>query len=142
MNLHNIVRGAINAVHKDQDFIIYRSLGCKNVSGIVKNTYAVGVQISGSFQSEGDSALDHSNNAGQNSGIRKLYIYASDNPALRPMGVYRPLARTGDYFKDTNNAYWLVIAVEEDFSVDGWESLRVQIQDKTPNLTIEDATNE
>lgn len=56
--------------------------------------------------------------------------------------MYRPLARTGDYFKDANDAYWLVIAVEEDFSNDGWESLRVQIQDKTPNLTIEDIANE
>lgn len=142
INLHGVVRSAINAIHQDQAFTIYRSLGCKNVAGMVQNTYAAGEKILGSLQSEGDSALDHSNNAGQNSTIRKLYIYASNDPVLRPMGIYRPLARTGDYFKDENGAYWLAVAVEEDFSNDGWESLRVQMQDKAPNLTIEDSSNE
>ena len=32
--------------------------------------------------------------------------------------------------------WWFVIAVEEDFSKAGWMCLRVQLQDRAPNLTI------
>ena len=115
MNLHAIVRGAINANHADETFTWFRSLGQQNIEGLMQNTYADGVEIKGSFQSEGDSTLDHSNLAGQNSLIRKLYVFADNDAQMRPYALYRPLARTGDYIVDKYNAYRFVVAVEEDF---------------------------
>lgn len=41
--------------------------------------YAPAENILGNFQSEGDAALDHANLAGQNTIIRKLYLYASND---------------------------------------------------------------
>lgn len=143
MNLHAIVRGAINANLEDATLSLYRSLGQTIVDYKAQNTYAAPVSIKGSFQSEGDAALDHSNLAGQNSIIRKLYIYASDSLTERPWTIFRPLSRTGDYIKDANGTFWMVVAVEEDFSAAGWECLRVQMQEKTPDLTIvEDESEE
>lgn len=136
LNLHAIVRGAINANLEDQVFTLYRSLGMQNLEGMPVNTYQQGEEIKGNFQPEGDSALDHANLAGQNSSIRKLYVYAPNDPKLRPWGLYRALARTGDYLVDANGAWWFVIAVEEDYSATGWECLRVQMQDKDPKLSI------
>lgn len=136
MNLHNIVRGAINANLADVTLTYYRSLGEREVDYMMQNAYAAPVSVKGSFQSEGDAALDHANLAGQNSITRKLYLYSSDSVTERPWGIYRPLARTGDYFLDANGAYWLVVAVEEDFSAAGWECLRVQMQDNDPELKV------
>lgn len=138
MNLHAIVRGAINANLEDVTLTLYRSLGETNVEGLMTNVYAQGVKVKGSFQSEGDAALDHANLAGQNSITRKLYLYASSGVSERPWGIYRTLSRTGDYLVDGNGGFWLVVAVEEDFSAAGWECLRVQLQDTTPNLTIKE----
>lgn len=136
LNLHAIVRGAITSNFEDQVFTLYRSLGMQNYEGMAVNTYQAGEEIKGSFQPEGDSALDHANLAGQNSSIRKLYVYASNDSNSRPWALYRPLARTGDYLTDVNGTWWYVIAVEEDYSAAGWECLRVQMQDKDPKLTI------
>lgn len=136
LNLHNIVRGAINANLADETFTLFRSCGQQNIKGIVKAIYLNGIEVKGSFQSENDAALDHSNLAGQNSQIRKLYLQSSDKLKEKPYSVFRQLSRSGDYLKDSNSMWWFVIAVEEDFSKAGWMCLRVQLQDKAPNLTI------
>lgn len=57
LNLHAIVRQAINANYADETFKLYRSVGQKNVGGIVQAYYAPAEEIQGNFQSEGDSAL-------------------------------------------------------------------------------------
>ena len=84
LNLHAIVRQTINANYADETFKLYRSVGQKNVGGIVQAYYAPPEEIQGNFQSEGDSALDHANLAGQNTIIRRLYLYASSDQKQRP----------------------------------------------------------
>lgn len=136
MNLHDIVRGAININHPDKQFTIFRSLGEVNRNGLVQAVFAPAEIIIGNIQSEGDSALDHANFAGQNSIVRRLYVYAPDDWQKRPWALFRPLARTGDYIVDERGYWWLVVAVLEDFSQDGWESLRLQFQMVRPALVI------
>lgn len=130
------MRGAINANLADETFTLFRSCGQQNNHGTVKAVYLNGIEVKGSFQSENDAALDHSNLAGQNSQIRKLYLQSSDNLKEKPYSMFRQLSRSGDYLKDNNGMWWFVIAVEEDFSKAGWECLRVQLQDRQPNLAI------
>ena len=81
LNLHAIVRQAINANYADETFKLYRSVGQKNVGGIVQAYYAPPEEIQGNFQSEGDSALDHANLAGVGSSYTSpllLYRYADN----------------------------------------------------------------
>ena len=80
--------------------------------------------------------LSYSNNAAQNTIVRRLYLYATDDRATRPWTIYRPLARSGDYVVNAKGEYWKVEAVVEDFSDDGWEQLRVTFQQTDPKLTI------
>ena len=137
MNLHKIVRGAIESNYPDDTLTLYRSVGqVNNDEGICVAGYAPGITIKGNFQPEGDAALNFSGLSAQNTIIRKLYVYASDDRAGRPWAMYRPLARSGDYVKDKRGDYWYVIAVTEDFSQVGWECLRVQLQQVAPELNI------
>lgn len=136
MNLHAIVRGAITRVHDDQPFSILRSLPTTVVNGVRVSQYEKIDGFAGNFQSEGDAALSYSNNAAQNTIVRRLYLYATDDRATRPWTIYRPLARSGDYIVNAKSEYWKVEAVVEDFSDDGWELLRVTFQQTEPKLNI------
>lgn len=140
MNLHAIVRGAITRVHDDQSFSILRSLPTTVVNGVRVSQYEKIDGFMGNFQSEGDAALNYSNNAAQNTIVRRLYLYATDDRATRPWTIYRPLARSGDYVINAKGEYWKVEAVVEDFSDDGWEQLRVTFQQTDPKLTIVEPT--
>ncbi|WP_443894650.1 hypothetical protein [Parasutterella excrementihominis] len=104
--------------------------------------YAPAETIRGNFQSEGDSALDHANLAGQNTIIRKLYLYASNDRKTRPWAQYRPLARTGDYIEDSKGGYWLITAVLEDFSDAGWECVRCTFEQTPITLNIKEDEND
>jgi hypothetical protein len=142
MNLHAIVRGAITRVHDDQSFSILRSLPTTVANGVRVSQYEKIDGFSGNFQSEGDAALSYSNNAAQNTIVRRLYLYATDDRATRPWTIYRPLARSGDYVVNAKGEYWKVDAVVEDFSDDGWELLRVTFQQTEPKLAIVETTPE
>lgn len=142
MNLHAIVRGAITRVHDDQPFSILRSLPTTVVNGVRVSQYEKLDSFTGNFQSEGDAALSYSNNAAQNTIVRRLYLYATDDRATRPWTIYRPLARSGDYVVNAKGEYWKVEAVVEDFSDDGWELLRVTFQQTEPKLAIVETTTE
>ena len=142
MNLHAIVRGAITRVHDDQSFSILRSLPTTVANGVRVSQYEKIDGFSGNFQSEGDAALSYSNNAAQNTIVRRLYLYATDDRATRPWTIYRPLARSGDYVVNAKGEYWKVDAVGEDFSDDGWELLRVTFQQTEPKLAIVETTPE
>lgn len=142
MNLHAIVRDAITRVHDDQPFSILRSLPTTVVNGVRVSQYEKIDGFAGNFQSEGDAALSYSNNAAQNTIVRRLYLYATDDRASRPWTIYRPLARSGDYIVNAKSEYWKVEAVVEDFSDDGWELLRVTFQQTEPKLAIVETTPE
>lgn len=136
MNLHDIVRGAINVNLEDQSFTLLRSEGSSVVNGVRVAKYVKVEGLKGNFQSEGDAALNFSNNAAQNTIIRRLYLYADSDRATRAWTIYRPLARAGDYVLNDKGEYWQVSAVIEDFSDAGWECLRVTFQQTDPKLTI------
>lgn len=136
MNLHDIVRGAINVNLEDQSFTLLRSTASGVTNGVRVAKYVKVEGLKGNFQSEGDAALNFSNNAAQNTIIRRLYLYATSDRSTRAWTIYRPLARAGDYVLNDKGEYWQVSAVIEDFSDAGWECLRVTFQQTDPKLTI------
>lgn len=140
MNLHDIVRGAININLKDQPFTLLRSTASGVTNGVRVAKYVKVEGLKGNFQSEGDAALNFSNNAAQNTIVRRLYLYADSDRATRAWSIYRPLARSGDYIVNDKGEYWQVSAVIEDFSDAGWECLRVTFQQTDPKLTIVEPT--
>jgi hypothetical protein len=143
LNLHDIVRGAINFNYPDEDLTLYRSTGqTANVKGIKKALYEPPVTVKGQFQAESDAALFYADLAGKNSIIKRLYLYSDESPETRPWGMDRPLARTGDVVVDQFNRQWATIAVTDDFSHTGWVCLRVQLQQTGIELTIKETTDD
>lgn len=133
INLHSIVRGAISALHPDDTVTLYQSAGQQNVKGEIKPVYDAPQSVTAQIQSESDEKLYHADRVGQNDVTRRFYLFA--DPAKRPAGVIRPLARGGDIIQRTDGTWWLVVAVPEDFSAAGWTQVRCSLQAKAPDFS-------
>ena len=130
MNLHRLARGAIQTVNPDRRMTLFRSLPDKvtDARGIPTAMYAPGVEVMGQVQSESDAALAPADRVNQNTITRRIWLFADADAASRPWGVWRPLARSGDIIHDDAGGQWYVDAVVDDFSPDGWVSLRATLQ--------------
>lgn len=142
INLHSIVRGAINHLHPDVSVILYRTTGqVVSTGGQPKSIYAEGAPIKAQMQSEGTTALFHADKIGQEEIMRKFYLFASPDMDLRVGGIIRPLSRGGDMFQiDAGEnwfagTWWLVEATIEDFTRSGWACVRATLQVNAPDFS-------
>lgn len=132
-NLHDIVRNAIVTNHPDESVWRYRSLGQKNVAGKYVPEYGDPEQLDAQIQSESDESLYHADRAGENDITKNFYVYSPFNPGERVSGIFRPLARSGDMiYRNSENTWWLVTALVEDFSDVGWCKVRCTMQVNAP----------
>lgn len=145
INLHGIVRGAVNHLHPDVKVILYRTTGQVVVTGgQPKPIYAEGINIKAQMQSEGTTALFHADKIGQEEIMRKFYLFASPELDMRVAGIIRPLSRGGDMFQidPTENwfagTWWLVDATIEDFTRSGWANVRATLQVNPPDFSNSD----
>ena len=138
MNLHALVRGAVQAVKPDTVLTLFRSIGVdeSDPRGLGEAQYLPGITVRGNVQSEGDAALNFSEHAGQNTVVRRIYLYAPKSPHERPWAMWRPLSRIGDIIVDEDGNHWFVDAVVEDFSADGWVSVRATLQNAPIPMAI------
>lgn len=119
MNLHAIVRAAITTVHNDETCQLYQSTGQTNDRGVVKASYADPVTIAANIQPLSTEALARIDAMNVTGITACAFLYSEE---ARPVaGVRRiPSLRTGDYIQRADGTWWLVIAVEEDWSDEGW----------------------
>jgi hypothetical protein len=68
--------------------------------------------------------------------VRRIYLYAEEDPSERVQALYRPLAKAGDYLLDHLNRQWQVDAILEDFSAEGWVSVQAIMQPIPQTLII------
>ena len=136
VNLHHVVRGAITSLHPDETCLLYQSLGQKNVKGVVTPIYAAPQTIKANFQPDSDS-LKHADSMNDTPSSETVYLY-SDSP-VPVMGVKRlPMTRTGDILKRSDETYWLVTTIAEDWSWDGWCCIRVNQIITPPDFSASD----
>ncbi|MDR0339548.1 MAG: hypothetical protein LBH65_04655 [Desulfovibrio sp.] len=136
INLHAIVRPAINALHPDIKATLYQSIRQATCpDGGVKSIYAPGVSITAQMQSEGPGALYHADRVGMEEVGRKFYLFSTPELEKRVAGIVRPLSRGGDVFQLDDQTWWLVDAVLEDFTRSGWASVRATLQVKPPDFS-------
>lgn len=130
LNLNNIVAAPLGGtVHPQEPVFWFRCTGQKNERGTVTPQYAAPVSLSARVQSASDAALFYSERAGQNSKTRNFYI--SSTPHGSVQGLARDQGTGGDllYYK---GQWWLVVAVPEDFTVNGWVQVRATLQAIAP----------
>ena len=148
VNLHNVVRGAINMLHPDINATLYQATGQTTVTGgNVKSIYAPGCAVKAQAQSEGPTTLFHADRVGQEEVNRKFYLFSNPELDSRVAGIIRPLARGGDMFQidAAENWYastwWLVEATIEDFTRSGWVNVRATLQVNPPDFSASDWSN-
>ena len=59
LNLHNVVRGAITAIHPDETVTLYQSAGQRNVKGKIVSIYNEPQEVKANFQPLDSDALKH-----------------------------------------------------------------------------------
>lgn len=131
MNLHALVRGAVAALHPDEDVTLRQSVGQKNEFGRIVPEYAEPQRVKAQIQSLSAEDLAHVEEASRTELSRKVYLFAPD-PALPPAGVIRPFARNGDFIRRSDGTWWLVTGIIEDFTASGWVCVAVTQQLEGP----------
>lgn len=126
INLHGIVRSTINTIHADESVSLFQSAGQTNVKGELFPVYFPAFPALAQIQSEGGDVLSHNANYGQTEIARRFYLHSNDNS--QPAGIIRYKARSGDLIQRADGSYWLITAVQEDFSAAGWVCVRAVLQ--------------
>lgn len=134
LNLHNVVRGAITAIHPDEAVTLYQSAGQTNVRGIVKAIYKEPQTVRANFQPLDSDALKHIEAFNQTPISEQVFLYS--DMAYPVAGQQRlPNVRTGDIIQRSDNTFWLITAVLEDWTWDGWCNVGVHQQTTPPDFT-------
>lgn len=145
INLHGVVRGAINHLHPDIKATLYQVTGQTVVTGgQPKSIYSPGKPVWTQAQSEGTTTLYHADRVGSEEIIRKFYLFSKPELNERIAGIIRPLSRGGDMFQiDINEkwfagTWWLVEGTIEDFTLSGWVNIRATLQVNPPDFSASD----
>ena len=121
MNLHDIVRKSITAVHADKPLTLIKYEGLK-----------------GNFQPD-DVKDTYINNTVENETTYRLYVYADEVKALN---IFKAQNKGNDFIICDDLTY-KVIEIIEDFSQDLWLCVRVSLQSEPIDFNfIEDVENE
>ena len=145
MNLHDVVRGAITSVNADQVFTLYTATGNFARSYDTLETVPEvlpGVSVQGQIQTISPDAVIRTERVLLGSIVRRIYLRASEGLSVKPTGIYRPLARAGDYLDDHLGQRWQVDALLEDFSAEGWVSVQAILMQVPQALSIRKDSND
>jgi hypothetical protein len=137
LNLHNVVRGAITAIHPDETVTLYQSAGQRNVKGKIVSIYNEPQEVKANFQPLDSDALKHVEVIGNTPISEQVFLY-SDAPMPIAGQQRLPITRTGDIIKRSDGTYWLVTVVLEDWTWDGWCNVGVHIQTTPPDFSASD----
>lgn len=138
MNLHSIVRGAIETVHPDEECVLYQANGQKNTLGKITPIYHVPINVKVNLQPLDKDTLRHLERVGDTKASEQAFLYSSDEIPI--YGTQRlPQVRGGDFiYRPSNNTYWLITSVIEDWSVRGWANVGIVQQITPPDFSASD----
>ena len=120
LNLHDIVRGAINIVNPDEDVWLIQNIGQTNVKGRITASYAPAQKVRAQVQTLSGDDLTVMNDTERTERDRKFYLYSDTETGTPPSGIIRPLGKSGDFMRRNDGTYWKVYNVSEDYTTDGW----------------------
>ena len=125
MNLHAMVAGAINAVNAHEAVTLYRCDGLTNTAGVVSVKYTPS-DIIAQVQAPSAADLRLYDNLADARHVKKFYIHA---PAST---INRNEQTAGDIFKRADGSFWLIDAIRDDFSREGWLCCLATLQHEPP----------
>lgn len=110
LNMHAIVRGAIEAVNEDVDGTVYVSTGNTNTRGILTPTF-VPVTARLQIQAQKHTPIEHENSLQTSNAFLTVYAYGnfSDIERRSQQGgdlIYVPSGRRGGWYLNTQTLEW------------------------------------
>lgn len=138
MNLHDIVRKSITAVHDDKSLTLIKYEGKQNNFGVFSTVYKKYEELKGNFQPD-DVKDTYINNTVENETTYRLYVYADE---VKILNIFKSQNKGNDFIICDDLTY-KVIEIIEDFSQDLWLCVRVSLQSEPIDFNIvEDLENE
>ena len=141
LNLHDLVRGAINIVNPDEDVWLIQNTGQTNVKGRITASYAPAQKVKAQVQTLSGDDLTVMNDTERTERDRKFYLYSDTETGTPPSGIIRPLGKSGDFMRRNDGTYWKVYNVSEDYTTDGWvlvlASQQVDVPEQVKSLMEE-----
>ena len=131
MNLHAIVSGAIGSVNKHELVTIYRCNGTTNTAGVVSVTYTPS-DILAQVQAPNAGDLKLFDNLADARHVKKFYLNASAHT------INRHEETAGDIIERADGSYWLIDAIRDDFSPEGWLCVLGTLQHEPPEIVIDE----
>ena len=137
INLHAVVRGAIESVHPDESCLLYQADGQVNDKGVIKAKYRPAQTVRANIQPLDTDALKHLERVDDAQASEQAFLY-SDN-SFPVSGVRRfPTLRGGDFLQRADGTWYLITAILEDWSADGWANVGIQGQVTPPDFSVSD----
>lgn len=133
INLHAVVRNAINTINPDEIITLYRAAGQVNIDGLVTAKYEPGVEMAAQWQPNDEKALTHTEKLSTTRDSEQIFLYSdAENPVV---GLSRlPIARSGDMIQ-RGKQWYLVTSILEDWSRVSWINVEVTLQTKPPDFS-------
>ena len=132
LNLHDIVRGAINLVNPDEDVWLIQNISQTNVKGRITAVYAEPEKVRAQVQTLSGDDLTVMNDTERTERDRKFYLYAETKTGNAPSGIIRHLGKSGDFIRRNDGTYWKVYNVSDDYTADGWGLVLASQQGDVP----------
>ena len=142
INLHDIVRGAINIVNPDEDVWLIQNISQTNVKGRISASYAPAYKVKAQVQTLSGDDLTIMNDTERTERDRKFYLYSDTETGTPPSGIIRPLGKSGDFIRRADGTWWMVYNVTEEFATSGWVLVLASQQAEVPEVVeaaMEDA---
>lgn len=134
VNLHAVVRGAIESIHPDEECTLYQAIGQKNIRGVVMPVYKEPQTIRANIQPLDTDALTHLDGTDDTSASEQAFLYSDDSFPVA--GIRRfPTIRSGDFIKRADGTWYLVTSVIEDWSANGWANVGIKGQVTPPDFS-------
>jgi len=130
MNLHAIVSGAIGSVNHHEMVTIYRCTGLTNTAGVMHVAYTP-QDILAQVQAPNAGDLKLFDNLADAKHVKKFYINASAHT------INRHEETAGDIIERADGSYWLIDAIRDDFSPEGWLCVLGTLQHDPPEIVID-----
>ena len=142
LNLHDLVRGAINIVNPDEDVWLIQNISQTNVKGRITASYAPAQKVKAQVQTLSGDDLTVMNDTERTERDRKFYLYSDTETGTPPSGIIRPLSMSGDFIRRADGTWWMVYNVTEEFITSGWVLVLASQQAQVPEAVeaaMEDA---
>ena len=133
MNLNSIANAVIVSVNANEDVYLIQSLGQQNIKGRIVSDFAPAQLVSAQIQPISTDDLKQFDNTLRTEITRKFYLASKTLAGHKPQGIVRVNQQGGDFiYRITDNTFFKIVSVIDDYSQEGWVSVAATMQVDIP----------